>query len=659
MLDHLYVAGVTDADTNVFLKMDLLAVELKWEQLDAWPGEVILKPAAAGLHGKFYLFGKDPGQTAASEINVYEFSASGGWRKLSSPPGDFSSVLAGPCGDAHILLFSDAADGKEILAYHTITSQWVKIGVLPEAVSPLALTAKGTKFSLIGDKKVLGGEAILTPTKYSWMDHGLVVVFMVGMLYIGTFLSKRQKSSKDYFRGGNRIPWWAAGLSMFATGASAVSLMAMPGKSFAEDWVWYTVSIYCVVIALPIMLFVNLKLARRLDVATSNEYLERRYNLFLRLCGGVIWSLLQIVGRMATIMLLPAFAISSVCGIPVEVSILIMGVVTTFYVYLGGLASVIWTDVIQGFIMIGTVMICATWAFLSLSTDAAGAMEILSAGDKLHMWKWQINWFEPCVFVMALSLFFGSLGGICDQNFIQRIQCVKSEKESMKATITQMSVAVPLNAVLFAMGTVLFLYYYERPEMLSPSVKADAVFPLFAAQNLPAGLAGLVIVAILSATMSTLSSSINSTVNIGVEDFYRRLSKNATDHKCVILGRILTACFGVFGTSVCLVLANTELKSVWDLNAAIFGSLFGVMAGIFALGTYTRRGNTAGAIVGAIASGIVVYYVKNHTHLSFFLYPVFGILTCVGVGYIASMIIPAKKKDLRGLTIYTLLKRKD
>jgi SSS family transporter len=407
------------------------------------------------------------------------------------------------------------------------------------------------------------------------------------------------------------------------------------------------------------MLFVNLKLARRLDVATSNEYLERRYNLFLRLCGGIIWSLLQIVGRMATIMLLPAFALSSVCGIPVEVSIFIMGIVTTFYVYLGGLESVIWTDVIQGFIMVGTVAICAVWAFLSLSTDAAGAMEILSSADKLHMWNWQISWVKPCVFVMVLNLFAVSLGGICDQNFIQRIQCVKNEKESMKATITQMSVAVPLNAVLFFMGTILFLFYRERPEMLSPAVKVDAVFPLFAAQNLPVGLAGLVIIAILSATMSTLSSSINSTVNIGVEDFYRRLFKGATDHKCLILGRVLTACFGVFGTAVCLVLANTKLMSMWDLYMTIFGALFGVMAGIFALGTYTRRGNTPGAIVGGVSSLLVVYYVSNHTHLSFFLYPVFGILTCVGVGYIASMLIPAKKKDLTGLTIYTLLKRKD
>jgi len=656
--DHLYVAGGTDSNTKVFLKLNLLAAEQTWEQLEAWPGEVMLKPTAAGLHGTFYLFGKDAGQTAASEINAYEFTASGGWRKLSSPPGELSSVLAGPCGDTHILLFSAGADDKEILAYHTITGQWVKIAMLPEAVFPLALTAKGTEFSLISDKHVLGGEAILTPTKYSWIDHSLVVVFMVGMLYIGGYLAKRKKNSQDYFRGGQRIPWWAAGLSLFATGTSSISLMAMPGKSFSGDWVFFTISIY-VVLMLPIILLVNVPLARRLNVATSNEYLERRYNLLIRMCGSVIWSLLQIVGRMATIMLLPAFALSTIAGIPIEASILIMGIITTLYVYLGGLESVIWTDVIQGFIMVGTVGICTVWALLSLRTDAAGALQILSSGDKLHMWNWEVNWFEPCVLIMALNVFIGTLGGICDQNFIQRVQCVKDENESRKAIITQMAVAVPLNLVLFSMGTILFLFYRERPEMLSPAVKVDAVFPLFAAQNLPIGLAGLVIVAILAATMSTLSSALNSVANIGVEDFYRRLFKSATDRGCVILGRILTACLGIFGTVMSLVLAKTNLMSMWDLYLTILGILYGAIAGVFALGIYTRRGNTAGALIGGIASFPVVYYVKNYTHLHFFLYVVVGIVTCVVVGYLTSLVIPAKKKDLTGLTVYTLLKRKD
>ena len=284
-------------------------------------------------------------------------------------------------------------------------------------------------------------------------------------------------------------------------------------------------------------------------------------------------------------------------------------------------------------------------------------MQVLASENKLHMFNWKISLVGPCVLFMFLNAFITSLGRIGDQNFIQRVQCTKTEWEAKKTAITSLAVAVPLNVVLFSMGTILFLFYRERPEMLSPAIKADAVFPLFAAQNLPVGLAGLVVVAILSATMSTLSSALNSVANIGVEDFYRRLAKNATDHKCLILGKVLTACLGIFGTVAALILVNTSLKSIWDLYLTILGILIGAVAGIFTLGIFTRRANSVGALVGAIASFAAVYYVKNYTHMHFFTYQVVGVTTCVVVGYIASIVLPTKKKDLKGLTAYTIPKK--
>ncbi len=657
--DHLYVAGVnSDTEEQVFLSLDLLAAGAEWKSLPVWPGEALIQPAAAGVEGRFYLFGQQTAEGAGS-VSAFEYDAVKGWRTLTSPPGDFASVLAGPCGDAHILLFDGGAVGKEILTYHTISDKWVTLGALPVAVSPMAFTAKGTEFSLVGTSHVVGGEAVLKPTKYSWIDHSVVAVFMVGMLYIGAYLAKREKNSQEYFRGGRRIPWWAAGLSLFATGASAVSLMSMPGKAFSGDWLFLSISFYIIVIFLPVSLLIYVPIARRLNVATAFEYLERRFNLSIRLYISVVWSLIQMLGRMAAVMLLPAYALSSIAGIPITVSILIMGVITTLYVYLGGLASVIWTDVIQAAIMIGAVGICTAWALLSLNAGAGEAWDVLVSAEKLHMFDWKVDWTQPCVLVMCLNVFVLAFGQIGDQNYIQRIQCTHTEREAKKAIITQLAVAVPLNVVLFTLGTVLFLFYRERPEMLSPAVKADAVFPLFAAQNLPIGLAGLVIVAVLAATMSTLSSALNSVANIGVEDFYRRLFKGATDHKCLILGRVLTACLGVFGTVAALVLVNTNLSSIWDLYLTILGILLGASAGVFTLGIFTRRANSAGVLIGAIASFVAVYYVKNHTHLHFFLYQVVGVVTCVVVGYIASLLIRSKKKSLDGLTVYTISQRVD
>ena len=193
--------------------------------------------------------------------------------------------------------------------------------------------------------------------------------------------------------------------------------------------------------------------------------------------------------------------------------------------------------------------------------------------------------------------------------------------------------------------------------MLSPAVKSDGIFPLFAAQNLPIGLAGLVVAAILAATMSTLSSAINSVANIGTEDFYRRLFKGATDRGCLVLGKVLTAGLGVFGTVAALIMVHTKLTSIWDLYMVILGMLLGAIAGIFTLGIFTRRTNSAGALVGAVASLAATYYVKNYTHVHFFMYPVVGITTCMAFGYLSSLVLPGKKRDLKGLTVYTLLRR--
>jgi SSS family transporter len=476
------------------------------------------------------------------------------------------------------------------------------------------------------------------------------------MLVVGAYLARREKNSEDYFRGGKRVPWWASGLSMFATGASAISLMAVPGKAFSDNWFYFGATVFSVITIPPLAMYLYMPIARRLEVATANEYLERRYNIFLRIAGSIIWSLLQILGRMSAVMILPAIAISSITGIPIEVSIIIMGVVTTCYVFLGGLEGVIWTDVLQAIVMIMAVAVCLVWAVTGLDMSFSQGWSNIQSADKLHMFGWNISFFEPCAFILFLNILVNTLGMIGDQNFIQRMQCTPNEKESKKAIIMSLVVAVPLNAVLFSLGTILFLFYMEKPEMLSPATKSDGIFPLFAAQNLPVGLAGLVIAAILAATMSTLSSALNSVANLGVEDFYRRFKKGASDHSCVILGRVLTAMLGIFGTVSALFLVKTDLTSIWDLCMVIFGVLLGAITGIYTLGIFTKRTNSAGAVVGIAASLAATYYAMNYTHMHFLAYPAVGVVACYVVGYLVSIIVPVKTKDITGLTVYTLKK---
>lgn len=644
----LYVVG-----GSKLFKLNLTALKSGWMECAAVPERDEDQLVLVGLHGTLYLSGAGIDGTAAYAYNPVRNE----WKPLASAKEDLRGFIGVSCGNDHLLFFNASREDDRILAYYRITDTWFEMGHLPQAIRPLGAVSSGTEFTLFSATSVLTGKALLQPTKYGWVDHSVVALLLISLVVIGLYFSKKEKSSGDYFRAGKRIPWWAAGLSLFASGASAISLMAMPGKAFAENWIYFSISLFIVVIQLPLMFFVYIPVVRRLNITTANDYLERRYGLPVRMLGFVIYSLNQMLGRMAAILLLPAIAISAIFGLPMEQSILIMGVVSTIYVTLGGLEAVIWTDVLQAVVMLLAVLACCIWAFFLLDMTMPAAREALAGMNKLQMFDFSYDWTAPVFLILFTNVIAMTFGLIGDQTFIQRVQCTRDEKESRKTILTQLAVAVPMNLVLFAMGTLLFLFYKANPAGLSPALKADGIFPFFAAQNLPPGMAGFVVAALLAATMSTVSGSINSVANLGVEDIYRRFFPKATDHKCLILGRILTISLGVFGTGAALILARSSLLSVWDLALMITGMILAPITGIFVLGIFTKRANSLGVWIGTIASIAANYYAKFYMNLHAMAYLTVGVFTCIVIGYLASFLTGKSNKNLDGLTVYTILEK--
>jgi Na+/proline symporter len=212
---------------------------------------------------------------------------------------------------------------------------------------------------------------------------------------------------------------------------------------------------------------------------------------------------------------------------------------------------------------------------------------------------------------------------------------------------------LPGTVIWFGLGTALYVFYKLNPQHLDPATNTDAIFPLFIAQQLPAGISGLIIAAVFAATMSTLDSSMNSVSTAVVTDFYRRFRPAALDSVCLRLAKWLTAILGAAATATAVLLATYDIGSLWDIFQQVMGLFGGALAGLFALGIFTRRATGAGALAGAIASVVVLYWVKTYTPVHFFLYAVVGVLTCVGAGYLASAVLPGERKELAGLTIYT------
>jgi SSS family solute:Na+ symporter len=599
----------------------------------------------------------------ASQDSLFLFGAGGaasyrprdGWRVLDAPPWWPEAPAATAFGHAHLFVFGPRADGSSgILAHHTYTGTWLALDDTPPQPwsAPRAVT-RGERILVMDTPGAVSLTFVPVPTGYSWLDHTAVLLYLGGMVWMGFYFAKREKSTRDFFRAGQRIPWWAAGMSLFATGASAISLMAMPGKAFSSDLTYLGISFYAV-IALPIAVFVLAPLVRRLAITTPGQYLERRFGLGARMLAASIYVFTQVGARMGSVMLLPSIAMSAITGVPIVTCILVMGAVTTIYTFLGGLEAVIWTDTVQGFVMIASVVGCLALALWRLEAPPAESWAALQHFDKLVVFdlRWDLTY--PTAYLLFVTTVLGTLGGIGDQNFVQRVQCTPDLRQTKLAVATQLAVAVPINLLLFTLGLVLFLFYRQHPEALSATMKTDSVFPFFVAQQLPLGVSGLVVGALLAATMSTISSSICSVANIGVEDFARRFRPSLTDHGALMLGRVLTAAVGIAGTGTAVYLSQSTMPSIWDLAQMVTNLISNGIVGLFALGLLTRRAHQLGAILGVACGMGAVLYLQHHTEVSFWAFTFVGSVVTFVTGYVLSLVLPGRPRATEGLTLHSL-----
>ncbi len=235
---------------------------------------------------------------------------------------------------------------------------------------------------------------------------------------------------------------------------------------------------------------------------------------------------------------------------------------------------------------------------------------------------------------------------------VQRYMSVADEKKARRVVWTNAITVVPASILFFGVGTALFVFYRHFPASLNPFHKTDAVFPLFIANELPAGISGLVVAGIFAAAQSTISTSMNSTSTAFMADFVLLSLPRMPDKTRLTLARIMTLFFGLMGVILSILFAASDIKSLWDQFMAILGLLGGPMCGLFCLGIFTLRANGTGAILGAITGATVLFFVQRYTPIHFLLYTVIGIWVCFISGYLYSCIVPNKKPVDKSMTVY-------
>ena len=667
-----------------------------WTESAPFPGRAGLKFVAApqrNAEGKEALFvysGEVPGQgpeslpdgrrflPVSNELWSFEPGRET-WTQHRSPSSPRSGAhgqavgrsagLAWPTGQSHILFFSGVAAvpldlpqatrseiTADVDAYHTLTDTWTWEGSMPRGVVTTGIAPWDGGFAIASGEvrpgvrtaEVQWGRVDREPARLATLDYAVMALYLLGILLLGVFFARRERTAEDFFLAGRRIPWWAAGLSIYATQLSAITYVAVPAKAYMDDWVFALTSITILIMA-PIVIVFYLPFFRRLEISTAYEYLERRFGLSIRLFGSASFMAFQ-VARMAIVVFLPSLALSTVTGVDVYTCIATIGVMATVYTVLGGMEAVVWTDVLQVFVLIGGLFVA-----LALAVDGAGglepALEIARSGEKLRWFAPGASWTDTASWSVLLGAMFLQFGPYTtDQAVVQRYLSTKDERSAARGILLNGLVAMPFTLCFYALGSALFAYFSARPEALDLGMKNDEVFPLFVALELPAGLAGLVLAGIFAASMSSLDSSMHSIATSWTNDWHRRLGiGSASDLQT---GRRVTLLMGVVGTGTAALFAASDLRSLFDTFQSVLGLLISPLAGLFFLGIFTTRTSSRGAALGALLSIAVLAYVQNATPLNFMLYGAVGSTTCVVVGYLASFVM-RDERDLAGLTWWT------
>lgn len=646
--DELLLAGT---DTGGQPQLHVADAQGRWRQLPPWLGNAPPQ-AVQGNRGAVYL--------ADSAGQWQRYSKDQGWQYLPASDGRVVPGSLRQLGQAHLLMLVRQADERTVLrSFHTITSAWYSIQDLPGA-APAAVAAYGNGLAWQADGGLAFGELEGSKHLLRSLDWVVITLYLAAMLGMGFwfYLKDQNSSTADYFVGGRSIPFWVAGISLYATNTSSISFIAIPAKAFDTNWQYLTNNLMAVCGLVFVAIWI-VPILRRLDLMSVFSYLETRFHPAIRLLSSALCIVMQIGSRMSVILFLPALAIATITGLDVAVSILIMGVFTIIYSTIGGSKAVIWTDVIQVFVMFGGALFAIGYVFWQSGTDLPQLMSAVAAEDKTRLFDFSFDLTKATVWgFIFLVIFDVVLTFPKDQVLMQRALSTKDDKAAGRSIWTFAAIMVPGGFVFYGIGTALWMYYRNNPERLNPLLPIDATFPLFIAAELPAGVTGLIIAGIFAAAMSTLSSIINSVGTLISVDFYQKLAKAPNEKTAVRIAEWAGVGVGLFGIGIALLMSRYDIDSLFDVSIELAGLLGGGFAGAYTLGMFTRRANAGGVAIGVAGSILITLACWWFDLVHPYFYLGISIALCIVIGYLASFLFPPPAQSLEGLTIHGQGRRK-
>jgi SSS family solute:Na+ symporter len=433
------------------------------------------------------------------------------------------------------------------------------------------------------------------------IDIAVIAAYLVALMTIGVCVRGRQKTTDSYFVAGRSVPGWAAGLSLLATIVTSVTFIAYPGAAYAGDWTLLVPGILFVVViaALGPVLVPFFRHAVSMSVY---EYFGKRFGPWVRMYASFAFAAGHFA-KMGFVFYLLALSVSGITGWSIELLIAGLGAIAVFYTFVGGLKAVIWTDVVQGFLLWGGIAL--TLGLLPFASHASpGAMlQLIASHHKTRLGSFDFDLTRPTFWTMALyGLFFYLQKYTADQTVVQRYLAAKSDRSALRGIAMGASLCLPVWTAFMLIGSLLWAFYQLNGHALPAAVtRADEVFPYYMVTQMPVGVGGVFLAALFGAAMSMLASDLNCLGLILTEDFYAHFFPRHTDAQRLRFGKISIIASGAMAIVVALRLSSTHgsaLALYYTATAIVAGGL----AGLFLLAFLSRHAGAASAVAGIAAS---------------------------------------------------------
>jgi len=466
------------------------------------------------------------------------------------------------------------------------------------------------------------------------LDFTIIGIYLIAMVLVGFYFSRKNKNAEQFTVASGLIPGWAIGLSIYATFLSSNTFLGVPGKAYGGNWNAFVFSL-----SMPFAAWIAVKyfipFYRNTGNISAYTHFEKRFGPWARVYA-VICFLLTQIARMGSVFFGIALSLQALTGLSMKTIMIVMGISIVLYTVSGGIKAVIWTEVVQAIIKTLGALLIIYLVVNSIPGGFGKIVEIGKADHKFSLGSFSLNLTEPTFWVILFYGFFINLNNFgMDQNYIQRYHAATSTKQAAKSVWLCVGIYVPASFLFFVIGSCLYAYYSQHPDLililkhqvaierlpatatanevtafmgkLTPADYGDKIMPHFMVTKIPAGLVGIIVAAILSAAMSTISSGMNSSATVFTIDIYKRYFKPQLNEKDTLNAlHIGTVLFGFAGMAAGI--AMIGVKSILDLWWQLSGIFAAGMLGLFLLGIISRQTRNHEAIIASIIGVLVILW---------------------------------------------------